>query len=126
MSDTRQIISCPACGNNMRKVNIPDAGFMIDICTKGCGGILFDNQELKKILDFDECSKKIIEYLENSDFSLTDINVTRVCPVCSTPMVKIGGKSGVEIDSCNNCGAAFLDNGELKKIKEIIENVSGK
>lgn len=110
----------------MQKVNIPDTGFMIDICTKGCGGILFDNQELKKILDFDECSRKIIKYLESKNFADVDADLIRVCPVCNTPMVKIGAKSGVEIDGCNNCGAAFLDNGELKRIKEIIEKTSRK
>ena len=34
-------------------------------------------------------------------------------------MVKAGsGVAGVEIDVCYTCGAKFLDNGELEKIRE--------
>ena len=116
--DSTKILQCPACGHTMRKVNISEAGFTIDMCTNGCGGILFDNQELKTIFSKDEVIDKIIHYLENSDFNETNTDKVRVCPVCDTPMVKTGGASGVEIDCCNVCGAAFLDNEELKKLKQ--------
>ena len=34
-------------------------------------------------------------------------------------MVKMGAGAGnVEIDVCNTCGAKFLDNGELEKVRE--------
>ena len=43
----------------------------------------------------------------------------RVCPICNVPMVKMGAGAGnVEIDVCNTCGAKFLDNGELEKVRE--------
>ncbi len=115
--DTTKILQCPACGHKMQKVNIRDAGFMIDICTNGCGGVLFDNKELKTIYDSNETVEKITQYLEENNFQPVDTKQTRICPVCNTPMVKVGGASGVEIDVCNVCGAAFLDNGELKNLK---------
>ena len=41
-----------------------------------------------------------------------------ICPVCNVPMVEMGaGKSSVKIDCCNGCGAKFLENGELQKIR---------
>ena len=34
-------------------------------------------------------------------------------------MVKQDSGTEVEIDSCNICGATFLDNGELTKLREL-------
>lgn len=121
MTDTQYFLKCPACGQNMQKVRIPDTGFTIDICNKGCGGILFDNQELRKIFNFDESLNKILVYMEGKEFVPIDSSQVRICPVCGTPMVKIGAKSGVEIDGCNSCGATFLDNGELENLRNIIK-----
>ena len=60
MSDNKEVITCPACGNYMQKIFMPEAGVNIDICLDGCGGILFDNREFQK---FDEPHEKIDEIL---------------------------------------------------------------
>ena len=56
MADNKEIIKCPACGEDMVKVLIPDLNIYVDICLNGCGGMLFDNRELEK---FDEPHENI-------------------------------------------------------------------
>lgn len=118
MADNKEIIKCPACDNEMKKIFIPDAGINIDICTEGCGGILFDNRELNKFDEPHENIDEILKAIDGKTFIEVDESETRVCPLCNVPMVKMGaGAGGVEIDVCNTCGAKFLDNGELQKIR---------
>ncbi len=119
MQDTKYSLFCPACGRKMAKVYIPDLGFCIDICTEGCGGLLFDNQELYNIIDSEETLNKIIRYLDNESFLKVNGADERICPICKTPMVKIGNNLTAIVDVCNSCGAKFLDNDELQKIKSI-------
>ncbi len=128
MSDTKENLVCPACGNTMTKIYDEEKGINIDICLNGCGGILFDNRELDKFDENIENADIILKEIENKTFQEVDSSATRICPACKTPMVKMGaGISGVEIDACNVCGAKFLDNGELEKIrngiKEDISNI---
>ena len=119
MADTKIIIECPACGKPMKKVFIEDGGINVDICTEGCGGIFFDNRELEKISNNGEKIDVILKEVEGKTFDSINEKEVRICPVCNAGMVKMGaGVSNVQIDVCNTCGAKFLDNGELQKIKE--------
>lgn len=119
MADTKDKINCPACDKEMTKIFINDAGINIDVCLDGCGGILFDNRELEKFDDVSENADEILEALKGKTFESVPQEEVRICTICNTPMVKQGaGRGGVEIDVCNNCGAKFLDYGELEKIRE--------
>ena len=119
MADTTRKIECPACGCEMKKIYVEDAEACVDICTDGCGGIYFDNREFEKFDEPHENVDAILKELEGKEFKETDTREVRICPVCNVPMVKAGsGVSGVEIDVCYTCGAKFLDNGELEKIRE--------
>ena len=119
MTDTSFDIECPACGKTMKKVYLPDSNINIDICVDGCGGIYFDNRELEKFDEEHENADIILEELKGKSFLKTDESAVRTCPRCKIPMVKMGsGKGDVEIDVCNVCGAKFLDNSELQKIRE--------
>ena len=119
MADTKEIIKCPACGKEMKKVFIKDSGVNIDICTEGCGGILFDNRELEKFDEKDENADEILAEVKGKTFAPVNEKKHRICPVCNSIMVKMGAANGtVTIDLCNVCGAKFLDNGELEKIRE--------
>lgn len=118
MADTKEIINCPACGKEMEKVFIKDANVNIDICTEGCGGMLFDNRELEKFDEKHENADGILNKVAGKKFAPVDESKYRVCPVCGTIMVKMGASQGnVQIDVCNVCGAKFLDHGELEKIR---------
>ena len=60
MADTLDKLACPACGEEMKKIYMQEAGVNIDLCLNGCGGIFFDNREFEK---FDEPDENIINLL---------------------------------------------------------------
>ena len=119
MSDTKEFLTCPACGHSMKKIYMPSAGVNLDLCTEGCGVIFFDNRELEKFDDESDDISTILGTLQDRYFETTDESLTRICPACGTSMVKIGAGCGtLQIDACNVCGGKFLDYGELEKIRE--------
>ena len=119
MADTKEIMNCPACGSEMKKVYIEGANVNIDVCSEGCGGMLFDNRELEKFDEKDENADIILDEVKGKTFSAVDEKKHRICPVCNSIIVKMGAANGeVQIDVCNVCGAKFLDHGELEKIRE--------
>ena len=119
MADNLEKLTCPACGEEMKKIYLSEAGINIDLCLNSCGGILFDNREFEKVDELDEKIDTLLDAIKGKTFKKVDTSETRVCPICGTPMVKIGTEiSGIEIDYCNSCAAKFLDNGELIKIRE--------
>lgn len=125
MADTYKTICCPACGKTMKKIFIPSAGISIDICTYGCGGIFFDNQELQKFNHASSDISLIQKELEGKRFTKVDESETRICPACNKPMVKTSIKGiGIQIDTCYNCGGVFLDNGELDAIRNGVRRTS--
>lgn len=120
MTDTTEIINCPACGKEMHKIFMNNESVNLDVCLDGCGGIFFDNRELK---NFDEQSENIDELkkvIQGKTFEKTDESQIRVCPVCGNNMVKnsVSIKGDIIIDECYNCGAKFFDHGELTKMRE--------
>ena len=122
MADNKEMIQCPACSKSMTKIFVPEKGINIDICTDGCGGIFFDNRELEKFDSAEDNIDEILEAIKDKTFEKVDESTTRICPSCKVPMVKMGaGVPDVVIDVCNTCGAKFLDNGELQKIREAVE-----
>lgn len=120
MTDTKEIINCPACGKPMEKVYIPSEKINIDICTDGCGGIFFDNREFDKFNEAHEDISAILEKLQNKNFTPATKQEDRLCPACEMKMVQnktaIGGD--VVIDECYCCGGKFLDYEELEKIRK--------
>ena len=82
MKDTEEILKCPACSAEMKKVFIKSTNFNVDICIDGCGGILFDNREFKHFDEPHESMEKITEALKGKTFEKQDESKTRICPVC--------------------------------------------
>ena len=125
MADTKHTIKCPACDKEMTKIYMKEQGINVDICLDGCGGILFNNRELEKCDEEHENAEEIFEAIKGKTFEPVNEHEVRICTVCDTPMVKQGsGIDGVEIDVCNVCGAKFLDNGELEKIRTLRDSDS--
>lgn len=120
MADTQDIIECPACGKKMGKVLLKEAGINIDICTKGCGGLFFDNRELQRFDEQHEKLDDIIQSVENDKFEPVNEDEERFCPVCGSIMMKTkaNSNSDITIDECYSCGGRFLDHGELTKIRD--------
>lgn len=123
MADNKKNINCPACGCEMKKIFVPEANIDVDICLDGCGGIFFDNRELNKFDESHENAEDILNAIKDKTFKKVDESEIRKCPLCNVPMVKMGaGVGNVQIDNCNVCGAKFLDNGELQRIREGAKN----
>ena len=120
MADNKDtIINCPACGKPMKKIFMPKQGVNLDVCVDGCGGIYFDNREFSKFDEPHEDISPLNEVLKDKEFAKVDENLTRVCPVCGSDMVKnfASAKQEVQVDECYHCGGKFLDYGELEKIR---------
>ena len=125
MADTKQELICPACKEKMEKIFISDANINVDICLNGCGGILFDNRELEKCDEAHENISEILEAIKNKSFNIVSENFIRKCPVCGNIMLKMkDGAANIQIDNCPLCGAKFLDNGELQKIRDEDKNTT--
>ncbi len=123
MVDTKEELICPACGGKMTKIYMEGQSMNVDICLEGCGGILFDNRELEKCDEAHENATEILEAIQNKTFNLVDEAASRECPVCGAVMMKMGAASGqVQLDNCAFCGAKFLDNGELQRIRNNEED----
>ena len=113
-------MNCPACNNNLQKMVVNDV--TVDICIGGCGGIWFDNLELKK---FDEPlesdGSELLDIERNLDIKV-DHTKKFNCPKCSDMiMVRhfFSVKMEVEVDECYNCGGFWLDYGELSQIRNL-------
>lgn len=120
MADNDQVLVCPACQKQMKKIFMPEQGVNLDICIDGCGGIYFDNREFKNFDEQHENIDALIEAIEGKEFEKVDESLIRKCPVCGSNMVKnfSSVKREIQIDECYFCGGKFLDNGELIKIRE--------
>ncbi len=120
MADTYETIECPACGKRMKKIFVPSAGVNIDICTEGCGGMFFDNREFEKFDEQTENIEEILKEIEGKTFEKVDESEDRFCPACGAKMVKnySSVKREISVDECYTCGGKFLDNGELRKIRD--------
>ncbi|HIS37848.1 TPA: zf-TFIIB domain-containing protein [Candidatus Scatousia excrementigallinarum] len=119
MADSHHTLTCPACGEDMQKIFIPSLGINIDICTRGCGGIFFDNREFKLFDNPDKDIEDLIDATENNDFKPVDESLDRICPACGAKMVKnfANRYKEIQIDECYTCGGKFLDHGELTKLR---------
>ena len=116
-----KIIKCPRCWVEMKKEEVEMLGpnLIIDVCPK-CQGIWFDNNELEKVLG----TRKLDSLLTMR----TDIEESRsklICPRCGGVM-DLEYADVVEIDVCPDCHGAWLDYGELERLKEITEAAGDK
>ena len=105
-------LECPKCWAEMRKEEVEVLGrnITIDVCSK-CQGMWLDDNELGKILG----ARKLASYL--TKHIGTKSRSELVCP-------RFGGLMDLEyagdvaVDTCLECSGAWLDHGELEKLKE--------
>ena len=119
MTDSKNLLICPACGKFMKKVYMPEAGVNVDVCVDGCGGIWFDNREDLKFDEKNENIDEILKELDGKDFVEVDEQKDRYCPVCAHKMVKnyCSVKHEIEVDECYSCGGKFFDRKELEAMR---------
>ena len=119
MTDTKNIINCPACGREMIKIYDPNMRINIDVCANGCGGIYFDDKEYEIFRDNVENIEDTLGFIMTEEPKKVDETKFRVCPNCKTEMIKayLNGFSKVQVDKCMDCGGVFLDYGELSVLR---------
>ncbi len=116
-------MKCPACGNAMTEVKVQDIN--VDVCQGGCGGVWFDQFELKKVDEPHEALGEELMHVERDSEVKLHNEGKRYCPRCDgMPMLKhfASVKREVQVDECPNCAGYFLDHGELNGIRDLFQN----
>lgn len=115
-------MECPVCGNQLQQVTA--GGVTVDVCKGGCGGIWFDNFELKKFDEPHESAGEALLEIERDESITVDRTKRLKCPKCdNTVMMRhfFSVKKQVEVDECPGCGGFWLDAGELRKIRSLFK-----
>jgi uncharacterized protein len=118
-------MNCPACTNPLTKLHVEDVE--VDVCEGGCGGLWFDNFELKR---FDEQHELAgVEELTRVavDPSVeVDYQAKRNCPKCAVPMMRhfCTAQRRTQVDACPQCGGNWLDVGELAQVRSEFRSKS--
>lgn len=111
-------MKCPACVNNLTEITAGD--IHIDICKGGCGGVWFDEGEIKKFDEEAELAADVIFKTETTGSRKTDGKSLRKCPRCPDQVIVrqfYDPKNQVEINQCWHCSGIWLDRGELSTIR---------
>jgi Zn-finger nucleic acid-binding protein len=113
-------MNCPACGNQLQQITVSDVS--VDVCKGGCGGIWFDNFELKKFDEPHEPAGEELLNTERDESIVIDRSKKIKCPKCDNIVMMrhfFSPKKEVEVDECPNCCGIWLDAGELSRLRNL-------
>ena len=112
-------MECPACSNSLKEVTVGDV--TVNVCEGGCGGIWFDNFELKKFDEQHESAGQELLDIERDESIVVDHTKRLKCPKCGIIMMRhfFSVKKEAEVDECPNCAGFWLDAGELRQIRGL-------
>ena len=120
-------MQCPACGNILQGTTVAEVS--VDVCRGGCGGIWFDNHELRKFDEPHETAGEALLDVERNPSIHVDLHRKRDCPRCrNTSLTRrlFHAQRHVEIDECPTCGGVWLDYGELGEIRSAQASEQGR
>lgn len=110
---------CPRTGKPMKEIELGDV--KVDVST-GCGGVWFDNFEIKKFDEEHESEgDELIKSMEKFANSSVDVKAKIKCPRCEDITLMrhyFSAKRQVTVDECGKCGGFWLDLGELLTIRK--------
>ena len=112
-------MKCPACENQLSPLTAGNV--TVDACSDGCGGIWFDNFELKKLDEPHETEGHSLSNIPKKEGLIVDTSKKRHCPKCEGIIMMrhfFSAQRRVEVDECPNCAGVWLDAGELSLIRE--------
>jgi uncharacterized protein len=113
-------MDCPTCTKKLEEISIEK--IQLDVCKNGCGGIWFDNFELKKMDEPHEFTdENIIDLLSFGSPAEYELSGKRNCPKCKNIIMMqnfYSVKKEVQVDHCPKCAGYWLDEGELFKIRK--------
>lgn len=114
-------MKCPACETELSEKTVD--GIVVDVCAGGCGGIWFDQHELKKFDEPHEEGGLELLDVERDPGIHVDHEEQHPCPRCEagTPMLRhfFSVKREVEVDECPTCAGFWLDAGELRDLRSL-------
>src|SRR5947208_16499603 len=110
-------MKCPVCSKEMASENF---GVNVDVCEDGCKGIWFDQGKLAMLDEKNEGLGAALEAALRNPRNNHGQRPPIECPKCSIPIHthKYKRTKEVNVDECYNCGAFFLDSGELTDIRD--------
>ncbi len=108
---------CPACARPLSTLHVE--GVAVDVCNGGCGGLWFDNFELKRFDEPHESSAWEHIMITVDAEVVVDHAARRTCPRCAVVMQRhfFSAQRRAHVDTCPQCGGNWLDNGELAQIR---------
>ena len=113
-------MKCPRTGTELKEVEIE--GIKVDI-SEACGGVWFDNFELKHFDEVHESAgEKLIDLMSQYKTDYIDLSQRLNSPRHPEVVMKrrfFSPKRQIEIDECPQCGGIWLDAGELTKIRDL-------
>lgn len=110
-------MQCPACNHALSQVQ--SGSLTVDACKGGCGGLWFDQLEVRKVDDPDEDASGLLE-IERDPSVVVDSAKRLKCPKCDDVVLMrhyFSVKRAVQVDECPSCGGFWLDAGELAQIR---------
>ena len=120
-------MKCPACANQLQPVTIENV--TVDVCKDGCGGVWFDNFEIKKFDEPHESAGNILEQLQTRSDTAIEPDKRYKCPKCDDVVMMrhfFSVKKQITVDECPGCAGYFLDAGELKQIRSLFKTEAEK
>lgn len=116
-------MQCPACGKVLQEVIAGE--IRLDACVSGCGGIWFDQLELKRLDEQHEALGETLLNLPEATAVPANPDEKRQCPRCDGQVMLrwfYSPQRRVNVDHCPNCGGHWLDAGELFAIRALYSN----
>lgn len=113
-------MKCPACENTLQQMTVGNV--TVDVCKGGCGGIWFDNFELKRFDEPHESAGEQLLHIERDKALTVDRTKRLKCPKCDDVVMMrhfFSVKKEVEVDECPGGGGFWLDAGELSAIRSL-------
>jgi len=112
---------CPACKNQMKTETVNSV--TLDVCSKGCGGIWFDQFEFKKFDEEHEPDPTKVISLSLPAQPVSKSKDLLSCPRCEDSRIRMqrfysSPKRSVTIDQCPKCAGTWLDVGELAQVRQ--------
>lgn len=110
-------MKCPRCSKLLKVMKANQVE--LNVCHGGCGGIWFDNFEIKKLDEQHEADHEFLATLQNAPTTRVNLEQRLNCPKCTNIVMLrnfFSVKKSVEVDHCGGCGGYWLDAGELIRI----------
>lgn len=111
-------MNCPACTRLLTLMQAGNIG--VEVCAGGCGGLWFDQLELKRLDEPHEEDGSSLLEVELDTTVPVDHEERRMCPSCDESVMMrtfYSPKRDIEVDHCPECGGHWLDAGELRVIR---------